>query len=155
MKHWLLIFSWLIGGLLPTCADAAAANAPRQYCAHVGDDDTSRPVPLSLAPAIKRLLNISGKYALDTTQYRCASGKVLLCATGANLPCGKANTSTELPGTNDWCKENPNSAFIPMFVTGHDTIYEWHCEGTVAKPGKTIGVVDARGFFVDYWKELK
>ncbi|MGC2050146.1 MAG: hypothetical protein WA636_01490, partial [Methylovirgula sp.] len=73
---------------------------------------------------------------------------VLLCTIGANLPCGKANTSTELPGVNDWCRQNPNSDFIPMAVTGHDTIYEWHCAGTVAKPGKKIGAVGARGFFV-------
>ncbi len=42
-----------------------------------------------------------------------------------------------------------------MVVTGHDTIYEWRCEGRSAKPGKQIGQVDARGFFEEYWKEVK
>ncbi|MGB7126449.1 MAG: hypothetical protein WBD42_06445 [Methylovirgula sp.] len=141
--------------LLPTAWAGAADRSPRAYCAHVGNDDAARPAPPVLAGAIKRLFHIAGKYALETTQYRCAGGKVLLCTIGANLPCGKANTSTELPGVNDWCRQNPNAGFIPMYVTGHDTIYAWHCAGTVAKPGKKIGAVGARGFFVEYWKELR
>jgi hypothetical protein len=138
---------------LPTWA-GLADTAPRRYCARVGNDDTLRPAPPALASAIRRLFHIGGKYALETTQYRCAGGKVLLCTIGANLPCGKANTNTDLPGTNDWCRQNPNSDFIPMFVTGHDTIYEWHCEGDIAKPGRRIGSGDRRGFFEEYWKAL-
>jgi hypothetical protein len=141
--------------LLPPAASAGApGDAPRRYCARVGNDDTPRPARPALAGAIKRLFGLSGTYALETTQYRCAGGKVLLCATGANLPCGKANTSIDLPGVNDWCRQNPNSDFIPMAVTGHDTIYEWHCAGVIAKPGKKIGTVDRRGFFEEYWKAL-
>jgi hypothetical protein len=153
MRRCMFIFMVMF---LPLPAWAGLANtAPRRYCADIVNDDTVRPAPPALAGAIKRLFNIGGKYALETTQYRCADGKVLLCAIGANLPCGKANTSTDLPGVNDWCPQNPNASFIPMFVTGHDTIYEWHCEGNVAKSGKRIGTVDAHGFFTEYWKELK
>ncbi|MGH6818266.1 MAG: hypothetical protein ACREC1_05780 [Methylovirgula sp.] len=153
-RRWFSIVSLLAFAPLPVWANATNTT-PQRYCAHVGNDDTLRPAPAALAGAIHRLFHISGKYALETTQYRCAGGKVLLCAIGANLPCGKANTSTELPGANDWCRQNPNSDFIPMFVTGHDTIYEWHCAGDLAKPGKKIGSVDARGFFQEYWKELR
>lgn len=141
--------------LSPIAWAGTADRSPRRYCAQVGTDDTLRPTPPALAGAIGRLFHLSGNYALETTQYRCAGGKVLLCTVGANLPCGKADTSVDLPGANDWCRQNPNSDFIPMFVTGHDTIYAWHCDGDVAKPRKKIGTVDARGFFEEYWKVLK
>jgi hypothetical protein len=140
----------------PQIAWAGAPDrSPRRYCARIGNDDTLRPAPPVFSGAIRRLFHLSGTYALKTTQYRCAGGKVLLCTVGANLPCGKADTSTDLPGVNDWCRQNPNARFIPLAVTGHDTIYEWHCEGAIAKPGKKIGSVDQRGFFEEYWKELR
>ncbi len=134
---------------------SAAEQSPRQYCAQIGNDDEVRPVTASLAGAIKRLFGISGKYALETTYYRCAGGHVMLCAVGANLSCGKADMSTTLPGVNEWCRSNPNSNFIPMAVTGHDTAYSWHCVGGVATPGEKVGTIDARGFLSENWKELK
>ena len=78
---------------------SAAEQSPRQYCAQIGNDDEVRPVTASLAGAIKRLFGISGKYALETTYYRCAGGHVMLCAVGANLSCGKADMSTTLPAS--------------------------------------------------------
>jgi hypothetical protein len=128
---------------------------PRQYCAQIGNDDQLRPAPPALAASIQRLFGISGKYALETTSYRCADAHVMLCTVGANLPCGKADLATTLPAATEWCKTNPNSDFIPMVVTGHDTAYVWRCVGGIAKPGEKIGPIDARGFFSDNWKELK
>ena len=151
MKFWLrsgFLFAVVGAGM------AQAAPSPRSYCAKAGDDDRVRAAPASLAPAIKRLFNVSGAYALQTTNYRCAGGKVMLCNVGANLPCGKANLSKSLPGARAWCKDNPNSNFIPMAATGHDTIYNWHCANGVAVAGAPFAKVDARGFFVDYWKPL-
>ena len=133
---------------------ASPASAPRAYCAKVVNDDRVRPVPSSLGPAIKRLFNIGGAYALQTTSYRCADGKVMLCNVGANLACGKANLSKSLPGATAWCKDTPNSDFIPMAATGHDTIYAWRCANGIAVAGASISQVDARGFFVDNWKRL-
>lgn len=133
---------------------ASAAPSPRTYCAHVVTDDHLRTVPPSLGPAIKRLFNISGAYASQTTSYRCADGKVMLCNVGANLACGKANLDKSLPGATAWCKDNPNSDFIPMAATGHDTIYNWRCANGIAVAGAPVSKVDARGFFVDNWKTL-
>ena len=62
----------------------------------------------------------------------------MLCNEGANLPCGKANIRRSLPGATAWCKEKPNSSFIPMVATGHDTIYTWHCVNGVATPGDPV-----------------
>ncbi len=132
-----------------------ANETPQQYCARVGNDDELRRPPRSLGPAIRRLFNIEGSYARAATYYRCASGDVLLCTVGANLPCGKANTSETSPAAAQWCETHENSDFIPMTVTGHDTLYSWRCIGRVAKPGAPTGKIDARGFFAVYWKTLK
>ena len=84
--------------------------------------------------------------------YRCAEGRLLVCNLGANLPCGKANTSRALPAADAWCAERPGSDFIPMYVTGHDTVYRWRCDGTkAATTGKPLEV-DRRGFIVELWK---
>lgn len=133
----------------------AQSQSPRRYCARVVNDDTLRPPPASLEGALKHLFNISGQYALKTSFYRCAGGKVMLCTIGANLPCGKADMSTHMPQADAWCRKNPNSRFIPLAVTGHDTPYDWHCVGRKAKAGRMIAKVDKRGFFVEYWKELR
>jgi hypothetical protein len=134
---------------------STAVQNPRHYCAQVGNDDQPRPAPPALAAAIQRLFGISGKYALETTSYRCAGGHAMLCTVGANLSCGKANLATTLPAATEWCRTNPNSDFIPMVVTGHDTAYAWRCVGGIAKAGEKIGPIDARGFLSDNWKELK
>lgn len=140
-----------LAGILPHCA---AAQSPRAYCAKAVNDDRLRAVPPSLANAVTQLFNVSGTFGLQTTNYRCADGKVMLCNEGANLPCGKANLSKALPGATAWCKTNPNSDFIPMVATGHDTIFRWRCVKGVATPGAPLSAVDARGFFADDWKTL-
>jgi hypothetical protein len=132
----------------------AQAASPRAYCARVINDDHLRAPPHALAEAIKKLFNVDGSYALQTTNYRCADAKVMLCSEGANLPCGKANLSKSLPGASIWCKDNPNSDFIPMVATGHDTIYTWRCANGIATPGAPVSKIDSRGFFVEYWKAL-
>jgi hypothetical protein len=135
-------------------AAPAQHESPSAYCARVGDDDTLRAPPRSLAPAIHRLFNVGGKYALETSYYRCAGGGVMLCTVGANLPCGKANTSKVLPAATQWCATHENSDFIPMVVTGHDTLYSWRCASGTATPGDPIGKIDSRGFFEEYWKSV-
>lgn len=142
---------------LPGASVAAPAQneTPRQYCARVGNDDELLRPPRSLARDIRRLFDISASYALASAYYRCADGEVRLCTVGANLPCGKANTSAVLPAATQWCETHENSDVIPLAVTGHDTLYSWRCAGRLAKPGAPVGKLDARGFFAEYWKTLQ
>jgi hypothetical protein len=133
----------------------AGSTSPQQFCARAGNDDQLRKPPASLTPAIKRLFGISGQYARNSTYYRCAGGQVALCYVGANLPCGKADQRRTLPPADLWCRDNPDAEVIPMVVTGHDTLYEWHCVGRQAKPAGEIGKLDSRGFFSANWKVLK
>lgn len=132
-------------------APAAHENA-RAYCARVGTDDALREPPRSLAPAIKRLFNIPGPHALKATYYRCDGGQVKVCWVGANLPCGKADGSKDLPAAAQWCQTHANSDFIPLYVTGHDSLYSWRCVGGKAVAGAPVGKLDDRGFFAEYWK---
>jgi hypothetical protein len=142
--------------LAPRLSIAAPAKdeSPRAYCARVGNDDELRSPPASLASAIKRLFDIRSHNAPTAAYYRCAEGHVLACWVGANLPCGKANTAKELPAATQWCATHPNSDFIPMVVTGHDTPYSWSCVGSTAQASAPVGKLDSRGFFAAYWKPL-
>jgi hypothetical protein len=140
---------------VPPLAAAPAANqSPVDYCRGVGNDDELRKPPASLAGALHSLFNVSGPEALQTSYYRCMGGAVMLCNIGANIPCGKANTSTNLPGAREWCRGNPNSDFIPMAATGHDTIYEWRCASGKAVISRKFHNVDERGFVADAWMRL-
>lgn len=90
------------------------------------------------------------------TIWRCMGGKVLACNFGANLPCdSKANTDkAPTQAMSDFCKENKDSDFIPMVVTGHDTVYNWHCAGIVPEAQEQVSQVDAAGFIANIWYTL-
>ena len=135
----------------------AHAAQPAAACARIGNDNTLRPIPESLVPAVNAAFGTSmpTDAAIRTTVFRCANSHVLVCATGANLPCGPANTRrTPAAGEVNWCREHPDAPFIPMVATGHDTIYAWRCHGTAPQIVRQVQDVDAHGFIVPYWKEL-
>jgi hypothetical protein len=136
-------------------AAPAAAESPAQYCQRVVNDDALQTPPDSLMPVVRKLFAVGEGYPREATRYRCAEGNVMVCIVGANLPCGKADTRTDLPAATEWCQTNRDSDFIPMAVTGHDTMYNWRCANGIATISGKAGEIDDRGFFVDYWKKLK
>ncbi len=152
---------WLAALLLAAAAlfgahPARAASSPWSYCRQTGTDDTLREIPNALVPAAVRLFGLSAMPAEQVrlgTYFRCYEGDVFVCNVGANLPCGKADTSRDLAGADQWCAQNPSSDFIPMYVTGHDTIYDWRCTGPKATPVKEVFHTDPRGFVAEMWKE--
>ncbi|HWA81593.1 MAG TPA: hypothetical protein VG848_14950 [Acetobacteraceae bacterium] len=147
----LLIFAAILGGIHP-----ARAESPDAYCRQAGTDDTLREIPAQLVPISTRLFGLSAMPPSEvrrSTYYRCMSGHVFVCNLGANLPCGKADTSRDLSGADEWCAQNQNSDFIPMYVTGHDTIYRWRCAGPKAVIIGTVFRVDPRGFVAEMWKQ--
>jgi hypothetical protein len=136
---------------------AARADPVQTLCQGDTTDDTPRPIPDSLVPESVRLFGLEAmpeEQVRSSTLYRCDAGRVLVCNLGANLPCGKANTSRDLPAADAWCAENAGSDFIPMYVTGHDTIYRWHCNGTKAAISGEPLQVDRRGFIARLWKPV-
>jgi hypothetical protein len=133
------------------------AETPSAVCARLGNDNTPRPIPPMLVPAINALFRMSmpESMAVATTVFRCADGHVLVCTTGANLPCGQANTSRSPgPGAIAWCRDHPDAAFVPAVATGHDTIFAWRCQGGAPRIVRQVHTVEAHGFITEYWKKL-
>jgi hypothetical protein len=137
----------------------ALAQDIRSLCANVGNEDHVRPIPAAFVPQGRRLFGFptdtQSAFIKDSTSFRCVNGKAWLCNYGANLVCGKANSSRTLAGASEFCWQNPGSDVVPMAATGHDTIYEWKCVGKEARISRQIETVDPRGFIAENWKELE
>jgi hypothetical protein len=134
-------------------ASAAQAASAEATCAQVGTDDALRPLMPSLVGPAIQAFGYTGMTATEVehmTVFRCMDGAVLMCSWGANLDCGKAETSSSLPAASNWCEGNRNAGFIPAYVTGHDTIYQWSCHDGNAVTTKAAPL-DRRGFFKSYW----
>jgi len=153
-RLFFLGFALLVAGIVAGLRPAAAAT-PAEMCRGLGTDDQLRPIPLSLVPTAVKLFGLAAMPAEQVqrgTVFRCDRGQVLICNYGANLPCGKADTRRDLPAAAAWCAQNPGADFIPMYVTGHDTIFRWRCDGAAAVTKGQVFTVDARGFIAQLWK---
>ena len=137
---------------------------PFAYCAAVGTVDT--PDARYTGPQINQQIIDGYKKAaglmtstepmelfMKTTIWRCMDHQVYACNFGANLPCDtKANTDkTPTQAMADYCTANPGADFIPMVVTGHATIYSWHCVKDTPELLDQIGKVDAAGYLAQIW----
>lgn len=145
----------------------AAYRNPYAYCAAVGQVDApdaryTGPVmsdALFKDYLIAAGLNPATDYP-DTfkqmTIWRCMDSKVYACNFGANIPCSsKADTNkTPTQAMNEYCVQNPGSTFIPMSITGHSTIYNWHCNKTTAEALDPFTTVDAAGYQTSFWTLL-
>jgi hypothetical protein len=136
---------------LPCPASAASGAA---ICASGAGPRPPAPVPKALEADVARTFGIPVEMVRDGAFVRCAGKRLLACAVGANLNCGKANTRRSLPGASEFCRSNPGADNIPMAATGHDTIYEWRCVGRRAVAGKVVVTVDPDGYDAGNWKEI-
>jgi len=137
---------------------SARAETPAAFCQRAGTDDTTRPIPETLVPEVNAAFgtDMPPRIAMDTTVFRCADRRVLVCTVGANLPCGKADTSKNPnDGTIRWCADNPSAPSVPAFVTGHDTIYQWRCTSGTPQILHQALHADPRGFLAEFWKRLR
>jgi hypothetical protein len=137
---------------------SAHAETPAAFCRRVGTDDTTQPIPKALVPAVNATfgMRLSVQEAVATTVFRCVERHVMVCTIGANLPCGKANTSREpSAGMAQYCRGDAEAASIPAAVTGHDTIFEWRCQAGEPRVVRQTLSVDPQGFVAEYWKALR
>ena len=104
----------------------------------------------------KQLSHPALKPLRDNSQWRCMDGKVYACTGGANLPCqSKVDESREpTDAMKEYCNRNNESDFIPVVVTGRDTVYEWRCVKGYPKVERQGVRPDARGFRSDIWHEI-
>jgi hypothetical protein len=149
----------IAGALMIAPMGTARAQDVKSLCARVTNDDRVRPIPITLVPAARQLFSFSTdapeRFIQKSTSFRCMEGKVWLCNIGANLVCGKAETSRKSTGAAAFCKQNPGADAVPMAATGHDTIFEWKCAGNKAVISKEIETVDPRGFISENWKQME
>lgn len=141
-------------------ATAAPADDLHKLCRQVKNDDTIRPYSHDLydgtVKAFKKLFpdakDAPAESELQTqANYRCMSGKVLVCFVGANLPCAKMNAARDNPGADAYCKTNPNDDVVPAFATGHDAVYAYKCKDGKAVVTGNPWKLDKRGFAAKLW----
>lgn len=148
--------------------NAISFTDPFAYCIAVGTIDspdaryTGEQIPASVIEGYKKAAGLEAStMPMDmfkkTTIWRCMDNQVYACNFGANLPCNsKANTDkTPTQAMSDYCQANPNSDFIPMSVTGHSTIYSWHCVKDTPELLDQIEKVDAAGYLAQIWYAIK
>lgn len=147
---------------------AGTFSDPFVYCAAVGTVDTpdarytGAPIPDEVINGFKKAAGWETstepiEMFRKTTIWRCMNHKLFACNFGANLPCdSKANTDrTPSLAMQDYCRVNPNSDMMPMSVTGHDTIYGWHCIKDVPQILQQLGQVDAAGYLAQIWYAIE
>ncbi len=145
----------LLGLVVAVACGCAARAAP--VCGAGVTDDTLRPLPVALAPAVRAAfgLTMPAAQVVRGTVVRCVDGQVWACNLGADLPCGKANESRGLPRAGrQWCTANPDADYVPAYITGQDTVWRWRCVHGVARAGGPAAATDARGFLSRYWRRI-
>jgi hypothetical protein len=158
--------------LLLTLAALMLAAAPRAkaadddlpaLCTHLSNDDTLRDYQPSLrAGTVKafRAMFPGAKTPPDDAvlqgqaKFRCMNGKTYVCFVGANLPCGRLNTSRQNEGAENFCRTNPEADFVPLFATGHDSIYAYRCHAGKPQVLRVTYELDERGFAKSLWMAL-
>lgn len=153
---------WSIFAVMLLMAMAAPAlgqktySDPVPYCKAVGriDKPDARYAGPKLPEWMAKKLNLQPDQG-KMMEWRCANGAVLACLYGANIPCdSKANTSTTpTSAISDYCQQNPNSTFVPAYITGHDTSVSWSCQGRrpVAANSQPL---DAQGYVKAFWHRV-
>jgi hypothetical protein len=149
--------------LAPLLGHAAEAGLAAE-CEQVRNDNTIHPYDPSLRAGLL------GAYARLFPQarmppneqefqagahIRCMDGRLLACFTGANLPCEKMNTARDNKGAEAFCRTNPDAPVVPVFATGHDTIYSYRCVAGRAEITGTTFPMDARGFAATLWTPVE
>jgi hypothetical protein len=154
MKALFLAAALMLFGASPALAQSFSDPVP--YCQAVGTIDS--PDARYTGPKLPDWM--AAKLQLEPSQtkfmeWRCAKGAVLACLYCANIPCGaKAVTSREpTAAVAQYCQENPGSDFVPMYVTGHDTVVSRACQGSDPVV-KSVEPVDAEGYAKAFWQAV-
>jgi hypothetical protein len=143
----------LAAALIVVCAAASAASLTAAYCS-AGATTSERPLPAALITPAAQALKTDPEGVKTGAYYRCSAGRLLVCAVGANLWCGKAETDAHPADVVAYCRSNPDAAWAPAAVTGHATIYAWRCAGGVPQLEPPSEKVDSDGYIARNWREL-
>jgi len=129
------------------------AQAAGAYCPNPAHGRPAK-VPADFVSAVAKAFQTDADAVRDAAFVRCVGARLMACYVGANLNCDKADMRRTLAGATAWCLQHPGATDIPMAATGHDTIYQWSCNGHRAVAGKAVMTVDAQGYVAENWKEV-
>jgi hypothetical protein len=151
-----LFLPGLILAALTSSAIGQTYTDPVPYCMAVGtiDKPDARYVGPKLPAWMAKQLNMNPDMGKQM-EWRCASGAVLACQYGANIPCDAKAVTNQKPTQPivDYCRDNPDSQFVPMVVTGHSSAVSWACHGP--RPVVLSSAhVDAQGYQSNYWHKV-
>lgn len=147
-----VLLALLLGGACTIGAGSARAATP--YCPNPAHQRPHK-VPPHLVARVAKALHISNlKFVRGTSFVRCEDATLMACTIGANLICGKADTSRRSPGATAWCHDHPGDKIVPLSATGHATIYTWTCVGDRAVAGKPLVTVDRHGYIAGNWTKV-
>jgi hypothetical protein len=154
VRKWLCLAALFV--LANSATFAQTFMDPVPYCRVVGtiDKPDARYTGPKLPAWMAEKLNLKPDQG-KMMEWRCADGQVMACLYGANIPCdSKAFTSRKpTQAVVDYCKQNPDSQFVPMYVTGHETSLSWACHGPRPVVVRSEAV-DAQGYVKAYWKAV-
>jgi len=161
--RFLLVFALAALVLASVPRADAASDDLVATCASLRNDDTLRDYQPSLRTGTVKAFRAmfpGAKTPPDDAmlqaqaKFRCMNGKTYVCFVGANLPCGKLNTSPQNEGAEVFCRTNPEADFVPMVATGHDSIYAYRCHDGKPEVLHVSYETDERGFAKSLWMVL-
>ncbi|HZD49318.1 MAG TPA: hypothetical protein VE178_11290 [Silvibacterium sp.] len=155
MKLITMLFAAMVL-LLVSPALAQTFSDPIAYCKSVGtiNKPDARYTGPKLPKWMAEKLNMKPAQG-KLMEWRCANGAVLACQYGANIPCGSKAVTSQKPTQPiiDYCRQNPDSQFVPMVVTGHESAVSWACHGPRPSVIRS-SPVDDQGYEQAYWRTV-
>jgi hypothetical protein len=153
MRRSAIATTFVLAAVMTAASVTLQSASADPYCPNPAHAKPAK-VPPDLVSAVAKTFGIDSTVVANGAFVRCVGAKLMACAVGANLVCDRADQRRELPGATEWCRDNPRADSIPMFATGHATIYEWSCKRRRAVAGKVIVSVDPQGYVAEDWKEV-
>lgn len=126
---------------VPSIADAET------LCSGRGTSDEVQPIPGVLASFANTLF---GEGSAEETVYRCVNDTVYMCRMCNGSCCDKLDANRNIPSVDQYCREHPNSSFVPLAFSGHNSKFSWACAGRRAVVNH-VERTDQRGFRADSW----
>lgn len=147
-------------------ADQKTFESPFEYCKAVrtvdtpGSDYTGPKTPATITDKLRKDMGVSDTMPAqmfdDGTSWRCMDGNVYACNVGNNLPCQEKADMSKEPndGMLNYCGDNPDAEFIPMYASGNTTVYEWKCNNGTPEIVKQIAETDKAGYIKNIWYQI-
>ena len=138
-------------------AQAEKSGDPMRICGAAGTLNT----PRTVKSGVRQIAAQAGFQPKDYPYglvWRCSDGKMLVCGVTDmhSVTCSQRDRRqrVEFP---EYCRDNPDAAFIPYAAGNRRSVYEWGCRGGVPAVIRRFipeSALDPVGFAKDEWRML-